>query len=300
MNIETLLDTLKFAYRQKLSFYRIVEIFENFSPKKIIASIMLVVELLGSIIFDTPVSPVGTPLDLKGYNLVFCDEFEGDSLNTDVWNHRALGERRGGYNGESQVKVADGNLYITAEYLENGKYGEGWYAGMISLKEHYKQGYFEIRCKCNKDKGFWSAFWIQADHPYDHDISQGGINGAEIDIFEAMCADKKLAAHRNVVTQTVHCNGYDDDPVNIDSCCIGDFKVGRDIYDEYNTYGLKWTEDEYIFYINGVETSRCSFGNGVSQVPEEVIVSLELPAEIPFEKGYTSTMTVDYVKIYQK
>ncbi len=300
MNIESLLDALKFAYRQKISFYKIVEIFENFSPKKILASFMLVIELLTSIIFDTPVTPSGQPLDLTGYKQVFCDEFEGDTLNTDVWNYRCLGERRGGYNGESQIKVKNGELFLTAEYLEDGKYGEGWYAGMISLKEYYKQGYFEIKCKCNKDKGFWSAFWIQSPiGPYDHYISQGGVNGAEIDIFEAMSADAMLSSNRNAVTQTIHCNGYDDDIENIDSCCLGKFKTGKDIYEEYNTYGLKWTENEYIFYVNGIETARSSFGNGVSQIPEEVIVSLELPDDIPFEKGYTSTMTVDYVKIYQ-
>ena len=142
---------------------------------------------------------------------------------------------------------------------------------MISLKQDYLRGYFEIRCKYNKDKGFWSAFWIQSpSNPYDHNISQGGIYGAEIDVE------------------------------NIDSRTLGKFKVGNDIYNEYNTYGLEWTEDEYIFYINGVESARSSFGNGVSTIPEEVIVSLELPGSADFEKDYSTQMVIDYVKIYQK
>ena len=66
---------------------------------------------------------------------------------------------------------------------------------------------------------------------------------------------------------------------------------------------MKWTEDEYIFYINGVETARTSFGNGTSQVEEEVRVSLEVPdAEFlePLDKEtYHSEFVVDYVRIYQ-
>ena len=58
--------------------------------------------------------------------------------------------------------------------------------------------------------------------------------------------------------------------------------------------------NEYIFYINGVESARSSFGNGVSTIPEEVIVSLELPGSADFEKDYSTQMVIDYVKIYQK
>ena len=82
---------------------------------------------------------------------------------------------------------------------------------------------------------------------------------------------------------------------------LGSF-LGKDIYDAYNTYGVEWTEDEYIFYINGVESARTSFGSGVSEVPEEVIVSLEIPDEFPdtLTQDFTTQYIVDYVKIYQK
>lgn len=305
MDIEKILDLLKFAQRQKNAFYGIGDtirsIFDGFSFRKLIASFMIIIECLGCIIFDHPVTPRGQTLDLTGYREVFCDDFDGDSLNMDVWQHRGEGSRRGGFNASTQAVVSDGTLKLNAEYLTDGKYGEGWYTGMISLREHYNKGYFEIRCKCNEGDDFWSAFWIQAlEGPYDHYISKGGVGGAEIDIFEAMSYGEKKEAFRNAVTSTVHCNGVDDDIENIDSCCVGDFKVGKDIYNEFNTYGLEWTDDEYIFYINGVESGRTSFGKGTSQVEEEVIVSLEIPNELDCAKDFSATMTVDYVKIYQK
>lgn len=300
-----LAEVLKLAPRQMWSVEQIGiylgEIFTSFSPKKIIASFLAVIELFGVVIFDTPVTPRGQSLDLSGYSLVFEDEFEGDELDMSVWKHRNPGKRRAGYKAESQVAVEDGNLILTAEYLEDGEFGEGWYAADIALIERYKQGYFEIRCKCNDGGGFWSAFWIQAEHPYEAEYSKGGVGGAELDIFEANCWEDPLS--RNAVSQTIHCAGVDGVQEGFQSEILGFFK-GNDIYNEYNTYGLEWTEDEYIFYVNGVETRRSTFGNGVSQVMEEVIVSLEVPDESKLEgfdkETYSTQFIVDYVKIYQK
>ena len=284
--------------------YRVGRIFKSafdsgFSLKKIAAVFIAVLEMFGSVILDLPVTPSGQELNLDGYRLVFCDEFDGDTLDTGVWFHRAEGPRRNGANSSSQVKLENGNMIMTSEYLEDGEYGAGWYSGMIALRQKYLRGYFEIRCKCNDGGEFWSAFWIQAEHPYEHDISNGGTGGAELDIFESVSSSNKFDFNKNYVTQTIHCNGVDDDEENIDSRMLGKFKA-NDIYNEYNTYGLEWTEDEYIFYINGVETARSSFGKGVSEVEETVIVSLEIPNEITHDKDFSSQFVVDYVKIWQK
>ncbi|MBO5422107.1 MAG: glycoside hydrolase family 16 protein, partial [Clostridia bacterium] len=108
---------------------------------------------------------------------------------------------------------------------------------------------------------------------------------------------------KNSVSQTVHCAGVDGVQEGFQSNNLGAF-YGNNIYKEYNTYGLEWTDEEYIFYINGVETRRTSFGNGVSEVPEEVIVSLEIPAEEELNKldkdSYKTEYIIDYVRIYQK
>lgn len=300
-----LTEVLKLAPRQLWGFQQIPvylsEIFTSFSPKKIVASFLAVLELLGLVIFDTPTTPRGQELDLTGYKVVFEDEFDGDALNTDVWEYRGSGSRRGGYNAESQVSVKDGKMTITGEYLTDGTYGEGWYTGMIKLKERYRKGYFEISCIVNEDPGFWSAFWIQADAPYTASVSKGGVGGAEIDIMESL--DTSDSKDSNAVIQTIHCAGVDGVQEGFQSERLGAF-YGDDIYNKFNTYGLEWNDEEYIFYINGVETRRSSFGNGVSDVFEDVIVSLEIPDENKLEgldkETYKTEFIVDYVKIYQK
>lgn len=270
----------------------------GFSPKRVLSSLLIIAQLAGSICFGLPATPCGQALSLDGYSLVFDDEFNGTSLDTSNWEYRCNGARRVGYNSPSEVSVSDGNLVIKGEYREDGEFGAGWYAGMIDLIKKYQYGYFEIRCICNKDQGYWSAFWLQAPHSYDPALSKGGIGGAEIDIFEAMSYADPFK--RNSVQQTIYCAGMAGDTSGkMESCPLGSYK-GNDIFNQYNTYGLEWDESGYSFYINGVETIRTSFGDGASQVPEELIVSLEMPDKLIYGKDYKTEYKVDYVKVYQK
>ena len=301
--LDKILTALSFAYRQKVAVFRFLNILTGkaFSFKKIAALITAFVEMFTVAIFDGGMTPLGQELNLDGYSLVFCDDFNGTSLDTENWDYRASGPRRFGFNSENQVSVSGGNLTIKGEYREDGEYGPGWYVGMINLKKQYCRGYFEIRCICNSGKDFWSAFWLQGSNPYDHEKSNGGIGSVEIDIFESMGTEVSNIFKRNCIYTTVHCNGGDDDVENIDSLTIGKFK-GNNIYKEFNTYGLEWTEDEYIFYLNGVETGRTSFSKGVCQNEEMVIVSLEVPSNVSYEpnSGHETEFIVDYVKIWQK
>ena len=178
----------KLAYRQQEAwntFMRILKEVLGGNFKRFAVLGLVLAEAIGCIVFDTPMTPVGEELDLTGYELVFEEEFEGDTLNTDKLHVRGEGTERGGFESASQVSLRDGNLVITGEYLEDGKFGPGWYAAEVILNERYKQGYFECRCICNADPAMWSAFWIQASHPYEAAYSQGGVGGAELDIMES-------------------------------------------------------------------------------------------------------------------
>ena len=264
--------------------------------EKIFAWIVVVLSALHALL---PVVPHGEPLNLDGYTLVFEDEFDGGALNTDVWVHRAEGERRCGFNAAEQVRVEDGKAILRAEYRTDGKFGAGWYTGMIALREKYRNGYFEIKCRCNQDRDCWSAFWLQSANSYDHELSAGGVGGAEVDIFEAMETRYLPGLLNRSVKSTVYCNGTDALPDRIDRHRVGKYFV-KDLYDTFHTFGLKWTTEDYIFYIDGAESGRTRFGKGVSTVPEEVIVSLEIPDKMSERPdGFSTEFEVEYVKIWQ-
>lgn len=283
-----------FAFRQVTAIEKYFSVLKGFfgggsasSFKKFFASLIIMVECLGCVLLDTPVTPSGDYLDLTGYSLVLNDDFNGDSLNTDIWQYRANGPRRSGFNWEGQNRLENGNLVMKAEY-KNDVYGEGWYSAMIRTIAEYTYGYYEIRCKIGGDGGFWSAFWLNSRGMASAEASDGGKGGAEIDIFESPGNPKN-----SYVYSTVHVGGYGD---GLTSRMAGKYKV-NDIYNEYNTYGLKWTPDEYIFYVNGIESGRLSFG--VSQFDEYVIISLEHPTVAPSDTGITVEYFIDYVRVYQ-
>ena len=263
--------------------------------KVLLASILTIAEMLGLVLFDTAVTPRGQQLNLAGYELVMEDNFDGNELDLSTWEYRANGARRSGFNSPNQVFVEDGNLVIRAEYRVDGEYGEGWYAGMIRTTKEYTRGYFEIRCIVSEGGGFWSAYWLNARGMASAEASNGGIGGAEIDIFESNNYDGNIF-NRNSVTHAVHVGGYGE---GLRSEMQGSFKTPKP-YTQYNTYGMEWNEDEYIFYINGVESTRTAWQNGVSQAPEYVIISEELPNEFSKEPGFSTDFIVDYVRVYQK
>ena len=252
----------------------------------------------------------GPKIDLDKFELTFEDTFDGEQLDSTKWTTKKYWNndhdyiRQGGFWDPEQITVSDGTLKITTEYKENGKYGPGYYTGMLNTKGLFEQthGYFEIRCILPKAEGMWSAFWMLCDSMAD--VTDGGRNGAEIDIYEsANYQDWKV---RNSVSHAVHVDGYGSD---LKSEGQGSTLANRP-YDEFNTYGLEWNEEEYIFYVNGRVAARTSF-QGTPMVPEFMIISCEVggsggvagdswAGNMANNKEGTlpAQMTVEYVRAY--
>lgn len=236
----------------------------------------------------------------EGYKLVFEDDFNGDTLDLTKWSYRATGPRRCGYNSPDRVRVENGNLILSQKYCE-GEFGEGWYGGMIKANPRFCRGYFEIRCICNehhRNGDFWSAFWLQADHPYEPELSLGGPGGAEIDIIECtenMGGQIGVESNIHVAGMTrphTEGDGTDHMPVvrlNVPGCCTA-----------YHTYALEWTDEVYRFYFDGKLYCETDWGDGVSRVVEDLIVSIELPSSCVQPKDKASEFIVDYVRVYQR
>lgn len=272
--------------------------------------------------------PDGPTVDMSKFDPVpvWEDNFDGTELDKSKWGYTWWETmRKGGYWHEDMVSVRDGNLVISAQYLEKplenyyydswhdvinfDEYKPGWYTGVITTQGKYEQcyGYFEVRCKLPAATGMWSAFWMMNDKVVDVDGT--GKDGTEVDIFESMYYKDYWWGNDAVISGIVY-DGYGEHKKG-DS--IGKIYVEGDPYNEFNTYGLEWNKNEYIFYINGVETGRLSTG-GVSQNPEYLILSCEFAGsdgvqwsdrhgtdeigKTP-EENWPAEFVVDYVKCYQ-
>ncbi len=260
------------------------------------------------ITLDIPCYPMGEKLDMDKFRQTFSDEFDGE-LNRNVWSgHYQYGnttvDRKGSYWNQYLAQTKDGNLIIPVTYLEDGMGGKGagWYSAGIDTDEDspdgfsQKFGYFECRCILPEGADIWSAFWLMNSGVFNEDGN--GRDGTEIDIFESDGYDNFF---KNSVTSNLHFDNYNEAHQKLGA---KRFLLKNDPYKEYNTYGLEWNENEYIFYINGVETFRTDFG-GVSQNEEYIILSVEMKGEngIPSQRENAPAddayFIVDYVKAYQ-
>ena len=262
-------------------------------------------------------------IDLSDFTLVWSDEFDGDALDRSKWGYEWwVTMRRGGYWHEDLVSVEDGDLVIRAEYkdealeLKEGtyydwmeRYKPGYYTAQIMTRDKYEQcfGYFETRCILPAGCGMWSAFWMMNEGVYNEDGN--GRDGTEIDVFESFDY-KNYYRGMDCVSTNLHFDGYRE---NHQSTHVARTWIKNDPYKEYNTYGVEWNENEYIFYINGKEIGRSAFG-GVSQNPEYLILSMEFSGDdgvpsysdsgagdirnTPIE-NWPCEFRVDYVRCYQ-
>ncbi|NLA76371.1 MAG: glycoside hydrolase family 16 protein [Clostridiales bacterium] len=261
-----------------------------------------------------PVIPNGQKLDMSKFELVWADEFNAKSLDRTNWNGHGFSAgqtivRRGSYWDIRLAEVKDGALHIATKYYENGPDGNGkpgWYTCGIDTSGSYRQtyGYFEARCILPKGTGMWSAFWMLCESMSNVDGS--GTDGAEIDIYESPYYFE-TGLNKNTVSSAVHYDGYGE---GLRSEAVCRSIITNNPYEQFNTYGLEWNSDEYIFYINGVEAGRSSFG-GASQTAEYMILSVEVdganavPADgwsgpsVNASPEIPTDFIVDYVRAYQ-
>ncbi|MBQ7638624.1 MAG: glycoside hydrolase family 16 protein, partial [Clostridia bacterium] len=267
-----------FAKRQTTSFSEIFEVLSrifraigSFDFKKAAALFTVIPQLFGAFLFDTPVTPYKESIDMSRFELVWSDEFDR-GFDSSVWQgHYVYGDHdtqlrdTAWWNRDQVSFTEDGCLKLTVEYKENGPKGAGYYSYGMETNPNknysgdhtgYEQlyGYFEIRCILPKGAGLNPAFWLLTDGMWADD-TDGGVSGAEIDVFETPTDYNINSKDFGSVYSTVHIDAYSDAHRQEQ---LGSF-YANDPYNEFNTYGVEWNSEGYIFYINGVETARTDF-----------------------------------------
>ena len=225
-----------------------------------------------------------TPKKL-GYKLVWKDEFKGNKLNPQKWAIRGVGPRGIAFVSEEAVKVEDGYLKLYA--LKKGDSLLGSAVGTEGLFMS-KYGYYECRAQLQKSPGVWAAFWIQST-----EISKGedpAIYGAEIDILEFF---KKLGT--DIVSHNVH---WAYGPNQRTTRGMQSYLKG--VSEGFHTFGLEWTPEKYIFYIDGYKFYEVT--QGISHIEEYIILSMEYPSTHEEIKNtvFPDVFIVDYVKVYRR
>ena len=291
-------------------FAKLAAAISSFNVKRIGVLMVALGQLLGASFADRPITPYKDSIDMSRFELVWQDEFD-HGFDTEKWEgHYVYGAndtqlRDTAYWNRDQVSFTDdGCMKITVEYKENGPKGPGYYsygmetnpnkrydAGYKGYEQLY--GYFEIRCIRPKGAGLNPAFWLLTDGMWADD-TDGGVTGAEIDVFETPTdydADDKFFGS---VYHTIHVDGYE----KAHKKSLLGWYYANDPYEEFNTYGVEWNSEGYTFYINGVETAHSDFG-GVCQAPLYLIISVGVDEKVAGNDFLPASLIVDYVRCYQ-
>lgn len=188
----------------------------------------------------------------EGYQLVFSDDFDGDSLDTTKWGYNyswGNSHNHAAWCVPENVIVKDGILTLKGENKQhpdavgkqgtfnNKKYDIVYTSGAIHThhKFNFDYGYFETRLKMPKGKGMWPAWWMLKDGwP------------PEIDMLEVLCS-KPNELHVNFHYGPAWNEHYSHEQV---------LDLGFDTTEDFHTYGFEWTPDYMRYYVDGVQVGH--------------------------------------------
>ena len=278
--------------------------------KKAGALVTVLAQLFGAFVGNHPVTPYKDSIDMSQFELVFADEFD-HGFDETVWQgHYVYGDNdtqkrdTAWWNRDQVSFTEDGCLKITVEYKEDGPVGPNYYSYGMETNPNknyngrhtgYEQlyGYFEIRCILPKGLGINPAFWLLTDGMWADD-TDGGVTGAEVDVFETDTDNEPGDRDYGSVYHTIHVDGYEDAHRKE---WQGAF-YADDPYNQFNTYGVAWNKEGYTFYVNGVETAHTDFA-GVCRVPLYLIISVGVDENVMKNTDLPASLIVDYVRAYQ-
>lgn len=234
------------------------------------------------------------------YEVVWEDNFDGNSLDRSIWNVEENGD--GGGNQELQyyrdstdnIEVSNGTLKIKG--LRQSWGGKSYTSGRINTKgkAEFRYGKIEARMKLPSFQGAWPAFWtLGGNHS-----SVGWPRCGEIDIMEAINTEKFTHG-------ALHWYGESSQG---DSG--GDSKnIVPDNFDrtQWHVYAIEWDEKKIDFLVDGVVFFRDSITDGYKgefRKEQFIILNLAIGGQWPGfsidSSGFPVTMEVDYVRVSQK
>ena len=249
-------------------------------------------------------------IQLEGYNLLWHDEFEGDTLNEDIWTRevREVGwtnnELQAYVDSEDNVFVKDGNLILKALDSGDGTYTSGKVNSQN--KADFTYGKVVARAKVPEGKGLWPAIWMM---PQDEEHYGQWPKCGEIDIMEVL-GDNVAKTYSTIHYGEPHA---EQQGTYVISNVLKDGTFASDFHD----YSVEWEPGEMRFYVDDIEVLTVNDWFTAVQGEDDkpypapfdqpffVQMNLAVGGNWPgdpdentdFEKA---EFAIDYVRVYQK
>ncbi|MDE6888848.1 MAG: carbohydrate binding domain-containing protein [Eubacterium sp.] len=245
-----------------------------------------------------------------GYQLVWQESFDGDTLNMEDWNIET--HEPGWVNNELQqytdssenIFIRDGKLVIKPVETVGADGTVSYTSGRVNTqnKHNFKYGLFEARIKVPKGQGFLPAFWMM---PANENLYGQWPRCGEIDIMEV------LGSQTDTTYGTVHFGNPHSESQGKYTLETGNFS------DEYHTFSAEWEPGMIRWYVDGslihTENDWYSATEGQGEItypapfdqPFYMILNLAVGGNWPGNPDASTNIKdaeflIDDIKVYQK
>jgi len=245
----------------------------------------------------------------QNWQLVWSDEFDDDTLNTDKWSYMigdgsdfgipGWGNNELQYYQEENITVGEGLMTITAkrENVESSQFTSGRIR-TINMGD-WTYGRFEFRAKMPVGQGLWAAIWML---PTDENYG-GWARSGEIDIMEYLGHDT------TTVHGTIHYGGaWPNNQYSGTDYVTDDTAFHR----SFHTFALEWEEGKLRWYVDGelfqsLGTGTWYSDGGAFPAPFNrrfhLLINLAVGGNWPGSPDgstvFPQEMMIDYVRVYQ-
>ena len=244
----------------------------------------------------------------EGWDIVWQDEFDGESLDINKWSHEVGGHGFGNnelqyYTDDSSNSFIDnGILHIRAKYEPAGIGSPNNLRNFSSArlrtvgKGDWQYGRIDVRAKIALGQGIWPAIWML---PSDW-IYGGWPKSGEIDIMEHVGHDEGR------IHGSVHTESYN----HIIGTQRTNSKLIEDVKTLFHIYSIEWSEQKIDFFIDDTlhYTFQNDFSNDFRTWPFNerfhLLLNVAVGGNWPGPPNNTTVfpqdMEVDYVRVYEK
>jgi hypothetical protein len=243
-----------------------------------------------------------TPLEYDGYLLVWNDEFDGSTLNSDNWVFEiGNGCPNCGWGNNELQYYRQENAWVDGQVLtieaRNENYqGSNYTSTRIKTqdKKSFKYGRVDIRALLPKGQGIWPALWMLGNNI----TSVGWPKCGEIDIMEMIGG----SGREKTVYGTVHWdyNGH---------VSAGEsYSLTSGIFaNEYHVFSIIWDETYITWYVNDIQFYQIDITpDHMTEFHQSfffifnVAVGGNWPGNPDATTFFPQQMRVDYIRVFQK
>ncbi len=254
------------------------------------------------------------PTSYPGMSLVWSDEFNGTSLDTNNWVHDigdgcaqgicGWGNNELQYYLSQNTTVANGRLTIEAKQQSIGGYA--YTSSRIKSKglQEFQYGRIDIRAVMPEGQGLWPALWMLGANIDSNPWPSCG----EIDIMEMRGNEP------NKVLGTAHWDNFGSHAFYTSDCaapgCTDNSPVlpSGTFADEFHVFSIVWDSTKIEWYLDGATTPFHVINitpSGLSELRGSFFFLMNIAVGgnfLPNPNGTASfpqQMIVDYVRVYQ-